>query len=111
MRGQRNIYGTSVDALLNNPRRDTLLRGGDRVFVEEDERYFLSFGATGREDLHIFTKDDMSAMDAMSVAGGFQDGKRRSQGAFGAARISRQCACARRAAWPAPDSGWCSRWI
>ncbi|MFW8595949.1 polysaccharide biosynthesis/export family protein [Cribrihabitans neustonicus] len=74
VRGRR-IYGTSVDNLLNNPHLDTLLRGGDRVFVEEDERYFLSFGATGKEDLHIFTKDEMSAMDAMSVAGGFQDGK------------------------------------
>ncbi|MFY0312410.1 polysaccharide biosynthesis/export family protein [Leisingera sp. D0M16] len=74
VRGQA-IYGTSVDNLLNNPSLDTLLRGGDRVFVEEDERYFLSFGATGEEDLHIFSKDEMSAMDAMSVAGGFQDGK------------------------------------
>ncbi|MDE4175204.1 polysaccharide biosynthesis/export family protein [Phaeobacter sp. PT47_59] len=70
-----SIYGTSVETLLNNPRLDTLLRGGDRVFVEEDERYFLSFGATGTEDLHIFTKDEMSAMDAMSVAGGFQDSR------------------------------------
>ncbi|MDE4142401.1 polysaccharide biosynthesis/export family protein [Phaeobacter gallaeciensis] len=70
-----NIYGTSVQNLLNNPRLDTLLRGGDRVFVEEDERYFLSFGATGTEDLHIFTKDEMSAMDAISVSGGFQDSK------------------------------------
>lgn len=69
------IYGTSVEALLNNPRMDTLLRGGDRVFVEEDGRYFLSFGATGEEDLHIFTKDEMSAMDAVSVMGGFQDSK------------------------------------
>ena len=69
------IYGTSVDRLLNEPRLDTLLRGGDRVFVEEDERYFLSFGAAGREDLHIFTKDEMSAMDAISVMGGLQDNK------------------------------------
>ena len=76
----RNIYGTSVDALLSDPRRDTLLRGGDRVFVEEVARYFLSFGATGREDLHIFTKDHMSAMDAMSVAGGFQDSRADPQG-------------------------------
>ncbi|KIC22136.1 polysaccharide biosynthesis/export family protein [Leisingera sp. ANG-Vp] len=75
-----HIYGTSVGTLLDNPRLDTLLRGGDRVFVEEDARYFLSFGATGREDLHIFTKDEMSAMDAMSVAGGFQDGKADPQG-------------------------------
>ncbi|APG49367.1 polysaccharide biosynthesis/export family protein [Phaeobacter porticola] len=76
----RSIYGTSVETLLNDPRRDTLLRGGDRVFVEEDARYFLSFGATGREDLHTFTKDQMSAMDAMSVAGGFQDSRADPQG-------------------------------
>lgn len=74
------IYGTSVDSLLNAPNRDTLLRGGDRVFVEEDERYFLSFGATGREDLHIFTKDEVSAMDALSISGGFQDGRADPQG-------------------------------
>jgi polysaccharide export outer membrane protein len=74
MRGGR-IYGTSVDRLLNNPSLDTLLRGGDRVFLEEDERYFLSFGATGTEDLHTFTKDEMSAMDAVAIMGGFQDAK------------------------------------
>jgi len=51
------------------------LRGGDRVFVEEDSRYFLSFGATGTEALHIFTKDDVSAMDALSIAGGIQEGR------------------------------------
>jgi polysaccharide export outer membrane protein len=76
----RSIYGTSVDKLLNNPQLDTLLRGGDRIFVEEDERYFLSFGATGKEDLHIFSKDEMTAMDAMSISGGFQDGKADPQG-------------------------------
>lgn len=74
------IYGTSVDNLFNHPEKDTLLRGGDRIFVEEDERYFLSFGATGREALHIFTKDEVSAMDALSIAGGFQDGRADPQG-------------------------------
>lgn len=69
------IYGTSVENLLNNPRLDTLLRAGDRVFVEEDSRYFLSFGATGTEAMHTFTKDEMSAMDAVSVMGGFNDRK------------------------------------
>ncbi len=69
------IYGTSVDNLLNNPELDTLLKGGDRVFVEEDDRYFLSFGATGTEAMHIFTKDRMSAMDAVAVMGGVNDNK------------------------------------
>ncbi len=67
------IFGTSVESLLNNPQLDTRLRGGDRVFVEEDERYFLSFGATGTEAQHTFSKDTMSAMDAISLAGGLSD--------------------------------------
>lgn len=72
VRGNR-IYGTSVQKLLNNPQMDTLLRGGDRIFVEEDERYFLSFGATRSENLYTFTKDEMTAMEAISVTGGLQD--------------------------------------
>ena len=70
-----SIYGTSVETLLDNPRYDTLLRGGDKVFVEEDKRYFLSFGATGTEALHTFTKDEISAMDAVSIIGGVNDAK------------------------------------
>ena len=70
-----SIYGTSVTRLLDNPGLDTLLRGGDRVFVEEDTRYFLSFGATGTEALHPFTKDQLSAMDAMAVIGGINDSR------------------------------------
>ncbi len=70
-----SIYGTSVDKLLDNPQLDTLLRGGDQVFIEEDERYFLSFGATGTEALHIFGKDSLSAMDAVSIMGGVNDNK------------------------------------
>ncbi|MGV6847904.1 MAG: polysaccharide biosynthesis/export family protein, partial [Marinibacterium sp.] len=68
-----SIYGTSVEKLLDNPRLNTLLRGGDKVFVEDDTRYFLSFGATGTEALHIFPKDDVSAMDAVSIIGGVND--------------------------------------
>ena len=69
------IYGTSVEKLLNKPQLDTLLRGGDKVFIEEDGRYFLSFGATGTEALHIFSKDNISAMDAVSIIGGVSDAK------------------------------------
>ena len=74
------IYGTSVERLLDNPGLDTLLRGGDQVFVEEDQRYFLSFGAAGKEDLHTFAKDRISAMDAVSIMGGISDGKADPQG-------------------------------
>lgn len=68
-----SIYGTSVEKLLDKPNYDTLLRSGDQVFIEEDNRYFLSFGATGQEDLHTFTRDDLSAMDAVSIIGGVND--------------------------------------
>ena len=64
------IYGTSVSRLLDQPSLDTRLRGGDQVFVEEDNRYFLSFGASGEQDLHPFTKDTLSAMDAVAIMGG-----------------------------------------
>ncbi len=74
------IYGTSVDDLFDRPQFDTLLRGGDQVIVEEDRRYFLSFGATGIEDLHIFPKDTVSAMDALSIVGGVTDTRADPQG-------------------------------
>ncbi|WP_417679669.1 polysaccharide biosynthesis/export family protein [Pseudodonghicola sp.] len=79
MRGSA-LYGTSVTTLLANPGLDTRLQGGDRVFVEEDKRYFLSFGAAGSEALHRFTKEQVSAMDAVSIMGGVNDGKADPQG-------------------------------
>lgn len=74
------IYGTSVATLLDRPALDTRLRGGDRVFVEEDSRYFLSFGASGEQDLHPFTRDHISAMDAVSIMGGVNASRADPQG-------------------------------
>ncbi|SFJ74216.1 polysaccharide biosynthesis/export family protein [Jannaschia pohangensis] len=71
-RGSR-VYGTSMDRLYEEPNLDTLLASGDRVIVEEDDRYFLSVGAAGNEALHAFTKDTVSAMDAVSIIGGVND--------------------------------------
>lgn len=70
-----DIYGTSISALYDNPRLDTRLRGGDKIYVEEDERYFLSLGAAGSEALHPFTKAEVSALDAMSIVGGVNDNR------------------------------------
>ncbi|MCK0168689.1 polysaccharide biosynthesis/export family protein [Jannaschia sp. S6380] len=71
-RGSR-LYGTSIDRLYDEPRLDTLLRSGDQVIVQEDERYFLSVGAAGSEALHPFTRSTLSAMDAVSIIGGVQE--------------------------------------
>lgn len=69
MRGG-HIFGTSITRLYSEPHLDTRLRGGDRVIVEEDRRYFLSLGATGTQDQHPFTQDVITALDAISIIGG-----------------------------------------
>ena len=65
-------YSTSLDRLFEEPALDTVMQGGDRVVIEADDRYFLSLGAATRESLYPFPKDNVSALDAMSIIGGVQ---------------------------------------
>lgn len=74
------IFGTSVSNLFANPNLDTRLIGGDKVIVEEDRRYFVTIGSTGQESLFPFTKDDISALEAMSITGGVNDARGDPQG-------------------------------
>ncbi len=67
------VYGTSIRRLYANPAQDTILRGGDKVIVAEDKRYFLSLGAAGTESLFYFEQDQITALDAMSLIGGISD--------------------------------------
>jgi len=67
------LYGISATRLLNEPRRNTTLSGGDRVFVQSDERTFLSLGAAGTEAVHSFPSDTVTALEAMSIIGGVSD--------------------------------------
>lgn len=75
-----NIYGASLDRLYENPRLDTTLRGGDKVIVEEDDRHFLSFGAAGKQEIIYFTKDKITASDAMSLIGGLKNARANPKG-------------------------------
>lgn len=75
-----DIYGTSIARLYDNPRLDSVLRGGDRVIVEEEERYFLSLGAAGQESRHIFPADHVTALDALAEIGGVTDSRADPQG-------------------------------
>lgn len=79
MRG-RDIYGASLSRIYENPGLDTTLRGGDRVIIEEEERYFLSLGAAGSEALHIFPKDHVTALDALAIIGGVADARANPKG-------------------------------
>ena len=74
------VYGTSVSRLYEEPLLDTTLTGGDRVIIEAEERYFLSLGAAGSEALHLFPKDRVSALDALSIIGGIADARADPQG-------------------------------
>lgn len=66
-------YEISAAQLLENAAYDTALRGGDRILVEQDDRYFTSLGATGTERLIYFEKNTISALEAMSMIGGLSD--------------------------------------
>lgn len=74
------IYGTSVERLFADPALDTTLRGGDKVLVEADDRFFLSLGATGREAVHEFPRDRISALEALSIVGGVAEARANPQG-------------------------------
>ncbi len=63
-------YRVAAETLLKNPDLNTTLRGGDTIFVEPDQRYFLSLGAAGREAVINFPRDRVTAIDAMALVGG-----------------------------------------
>lgn len=73
-------YGISLDRVMKDTVLNIGMRGGDRVFVESDERYFLSLGATGTRAQHYFPQDRVSALDAMSIVGGLAAARADAQG-------------------------------
>lgn len=68
-RGNR-AYGISMDRLLADTSLNTTLMGGDSIHVDSDNRYFMSLGAAARETQIPFPRDQVSALDAMSLLGG-----------------------------------------
>jgi polysaccharide export outer membrane protein len=68
-RGNRT-YGTALSRLLEDTAMNTTLVGGDRVFVEDDDRYFLSLGAASTRAQHRFPQAEVTALGALSLIGG-----------------------------------------
>ncbi|APX22681.1 MAG: polysaccharide biosynthesis protein [Rhodobacteraceae bacterium] len=68
-------YETSASQLLESGRRNALLRPGDTVIIEQDDHSFTALGASGQEDLIYFPKDDLSALEAISLMGGLADSR------------------------------------
>lgn len=59
-----------LDDLYTNPRLDIALRGGDRILVEQDERFYTSLGATGAQVKVPFDTQTVSAIEALATVGG-----------------------------------------
>jgi polysaccharide export outer membrane protein len=66
------LYRISSERLLADPELDTTMRGGDKVFLKADDRYFLSLGASGTQAQVNFPRDRVTALDAMSLIGGLK---------------------------------------
>ena len=69
------VHVTTLEQLYENPALDTVLRGGDKIIVEEDPRYFLAIGATGRQQQVRFTRQKLMAADAIALMGGVHAGR------------------------------------
>lgn len=64
------VYTESLATLLEDADQDTVLRGGDKLSIESDRRYFRSLGAATKEAIIPFDRPQITALDAMSMIGG-----------------------------------------
>lgn len=73
-------YSTSLERLYDNPDLDTILKGGDKIIVEKDRRYFRSLGAVSKEQIIPFEQDKLTALDAMAMVEGLTDARANPKG-------------------------------
>lgn len=73
-------YEIRAELLFAEANKNTILRGGDKVIVREDDRYFTALGATGKESLVYFEHEKITALEAMSLVGGFNDSRANPKG-------------------------------
>lgn len=73
-------YEIRAEQLFSDARRNAVLRGGDKIVIEEDSRYFTSLGATGTERLIHFEKEEITALEALSIIGGLTDSRANPKG-------------------------------
>jgi polysaccharide export outer membrane protein len=73
-------YGVPFKRLLEEPRLNTTMRGGDRVYVVDDDRKFISLGATGSQSIFDFPETEFSALEALALIGGVNAGTANPEG-------------------------------
>lgn len=67
-------YEIRADTLFSDGARNIALRGGDKIIVDEDDRYFVAAGATG-DRIIPFSREHITAMEALSEAGGLAENR------------------------------------
>lgn len=70
-----NVYRHTLERVLSSPDLDPNVQGGDRIVIQPDPRRFTSLGAAGREQVLAFDAHKVSALRAVSMAGGMADGR------------------------------------
>lgn len=73
-------YGIRASDLFKRPSANVILRGGDQIIVEEDERYFVALGATGSETIVPFTQERINAVEALALVNGINDARANPRG-------------------------------
>jgi polysaccharide export outer membrane protein len=73
VRGGRS-FGVPFDRLLKEPSWNAAVRGGDRSYVVDDGRSFITVGATGSQSIFDFPEEDFSALEALALIGGVNAG-------------------------------------
>lgn len=63
-------FGIAFSRLLEEPQLNTTLRGGDRIYVVDDDRAFITLGATGSQSIFEFPETEFSALEALALIGG-----------------------------------------
>lgn len=66
-------YDIRAETLFSRPSANVVLRGGDSVIVEEDDRYFVALGATGSEAVVPFHQEHITAIEGLALLGGLND--------------------------------------
>jgi len=73
-------FGVSFDRLLRVPSLNVAVRGGDRIYLIDDERKFITLGATGTQSIFDFPETELSALEAIALIGGVNAGTANPEG-------------------------------
>ncbi|EBA11284.1 polysaccharide biosynthesis/export family protein [Roseobacter sp. CCS2] len=79
VRGSRT-FGIPFERLLRDPRANIAIRGGDRIYIEDDNRKFITLGATGTQTIVDFPEVELSALEALALIGGVNAGSANPEG-------------------------------